>query len=149
MTDSDIHICPHCGSDNLDVEHDYCETWLTSQDLPCSCGATLGPAATRSWNTTSYVTEWGPLQEDGVLYFEDSEEVEGDNDDAEVEIECQTCFDQAEESDWEPVEAEPVTFDPDEEKYRVVCRECEQEVPFEWDGRYINLLHEVKEEADQ
>jgi len=126
------------------MDHEALEFWSTSQDLSCTCDAEMGIAATRSWETSVWVTEWSSLQEDGTLFLEDSEQEEADNSEGEDnEIECQECFDKAEESDWDAETSEPPTFDPEEEKYRLVCQDCGQEIPFEFDGTYVKLPVQV------
>jgi hypothetical protein len=145
-----INKCPHCGSAELDLVHEYTQCTTSFQVLACKCGKLPSVAATRTCVDRERIMEWGPLKTDGRHYIKHITDEGIDEGVFNCEVVCEACFKKAERTDWTALKD---VKDPEvsEETYQVWCRNCGEEVRLEWEALYIqvmNLVNAQKRLAD-
>jgi hypothetical protein len=123
--------CENCGCHNFRVvrEFEISRTFIKTLNCTCEDGdeeiaGEITTAYTEAMREISWLDEdhhW-----DDCL---DKETIDTDEDKINSEINCQKCFDEADETDWHVNETD---FEDDKYEYWVECSECDHKIEFGW-----------------
>ena len=119
--------CPRCGSEHIEVTHEYAITMHFIARLRCSCENAPALAAERSFHKTVVRLRTGLFNELAQVEWQSDEREDEFTEEDDLTIECRTCYSAAEADDWF-VEVERVEDSRESATPRRVCAACGSEV---------------------
>lgn len=93
-----LFTCKKCRSHDLWVEHEYTITNNYTQTLPCNCGGTNdGIAAEYDFHVLTSYRDWGLLDEEHRWEKQESEKLDVQVEDDNLQVFCDECHEAAAE----------------------------------------------------
>lgn len=126
-----LFTCKNCGSHDLRIEWEYAVIHHCKQTLPCDCGKTIdGIAAQYDYDIVRSYRYMGFLDETHHWEKEESEMLDEEKGEDNLEVFCNECYETAED-DWQDEDGESEK-DPDSTEFYVYCDGCDREIEFGW-----------------
>jgi hypothetical protein len=128
LEDDPTFTCEYCGSHECNGSYVYDVITYYTETLKCRCGESIdGVAALRTYHVVTTYEASGPLDENGLLAWEDHEELDELEEEDLYEVYCADCLEESDEYDWEITE-DDVEIENESDDLDTKCARCGSEI---------------------